>query len=77
MESSLDMAKEPLFSLQTTLQENYLELTPDAKFVRWTRDHPRHPRNWSTIRKTYDTILIFFLDLIVYEPPPEKKIFPS
>lgn len=48
------------------LQEHSLELTPDGRYVRWLRDHPKHPRNWSFPRKAYDLILICVLDLFVY-----------
>lgn len=48
------------------LHEHSLELTPDGKYVRWLRDHPKHPRNWSGARKTYDLILLCLLDLFMY-----------
>lgn len=70
MKSSLDLAVEPKFYLQEHLQEHlrdhYLELTPDGKFVRWLRENPKHPRNWPSLRKTYDIGLICLLDLFVY-----------
>ena len=31
-------------------------------FVRWAKNNPDHPRNWSFGRKCYDTSLIIFLD---------------
>ncbi|KAJ5333636.1 Major facilitator superfamily domain general substrate transporter [Penicillium brevicompactum] len=56
---------EPKSSALVLLQEHSLELTPDGKYVRWLRDHPKHPRNWSTPRKTYDIIVICLLDLFI------------
>lgn len=50
-------------SVQSVLEEYELELTADGKHVRWSASNRRHPRNWSTSRKIYDTTLITFLDL--------------
>jgi hypothetical protein len=73
MKSPLDVAVEPRFYLQEQMQEHlrdhYLELTPDTKFVRWLRDNPKHPRNWPTNRKIYDTALVCLLDLVMYGCP--------
>lgn len=49
------------------LHEHSLELTPDGKYVRWLRDHPKHPRNWPGARKTYDMVLVCLLDLFMYD----------
>ncbi|KAM0251905.1 hypothetical protein ACHAQJ_007967 [Trichoderma viride] len=38
-----------------------LTLSSDG-FVRWGKNNPDHPRNWSFARKAYDTSLIIFLD---------------
>lgn len=57
---------EPETSVIELLHDHFLELTPDGKYVRWLRDHPRHPRNWSSLRKTYDVALICLLDLFMY-----------
>jgi hypothetical protein len=54
-------------TIQGLLYQNSLELTPDGKNVRWVRDHPKHPRNWSGIRKTYDLIIVCLLDLFMYD----------
>ncbi|CAI7597405.1 unnamed protein product [Penicillium glandicola] len=56
---------EPKASVIELLHEHYLELTTDGNYVRWLRDHPRHPRNWSGVRKTYDIVLICLLDLFI------------
>ncbi|KAL4909128.1 hypothetical protein BDW74DRAFT_174340 [Aspergillus multicolor] len=49
--------------LQTVLHEHGLELTPDGEYVRWATSNQNHPRNWSAVRKVYDSSLIIFLDL--------------
>lgn len=58
--------EETKFSLHEHLRKHYFELTPDGSFVRWLRENPKHPRNWSVLRKTYDTGLICALDLFMY-----------
>ncbi|KAJ5130459.1 uncharacterized protein N7515_006498 [Penicillium bovifimosum] len=63
--SESSISTEPKASILELLHEHYLELTPDGRYVRWLRDHPRHPRNWSGLRKGYDIILICLLDLII------------
>ncbi|KAJ6083026.1 hypothetical protein N7467_007161 [Penicillium canescens] len=62
---SPESTDEPKPSIQGLLYQNSLELTPDGKYVRWVRDHPRHPRNWSGFRKAYDIILVCLLDLFI------------
>jgi hypothetical protein len=44
------------------LDELGLRLVEDG-FVKWKTDSSAHPRNWSTSRKIFDTMLIFLLDL--------------
>ena len=58
---------EPEASAVELLKDHFLELTPDGRYVRWLGDHPRHPRNWSGLRKTYDIALICLLDLFMYD----------
>lgn len=66
MKSTLvDITDEPKFSLRKQLREERLELTLDGCFVRWMRDNPKCPRNWSTARKIYDAGLVCTLDLFV------------
>ncbi|KAF7719750.1 MFS-type transporter [Penicillium ucsense] len=62
---SLEKAEQLENSLQDYLQGHKLELTCDRKFIRWGRDNPKHPRNWSKIRKLFDTSVICALDLFV------------
>jgi len=73
MKSSFDISVEPKFYLQEQMQErlrdHYLELTPDTKFVRWLRENPKHPRNWTMNRKIYDIGLVCLLDLVMYNRP--------
>jgi hypothetical protein len=64
---SPESTDEPKPSIQGLLYLHCLELTPDGKYVRWVRDHPRHPRNWSGFRKAYDIILVCLLDLFMYD----------
>ncbi|KAJ5918752.1 hypothetical protein N7454_009896 [Penicillium verhagenii] len=66
MKSTLvDIMDEPKFSLRKQLREHHLELTSDGRFVRWMRDNPKNPRNWSIFRKTYDAGLVCILDLFI------------
>lgn len=53
------------------LFEQGLDYTPDGRFVCWGRGNKRHPRNWRSVRKIYDTTLILFLDFFVYVDPVE------
>ncbi|KAJ5887813.1 hypothetical protein N7495_007854 [Penicillium taxi] len=62
----VDAEDELKFPLQNHLRnEHHLEITKDGKFVRWYRENPKHPRNWSTSRKIYDVGLVCLLDLII------------
>ncbi|KAJ5577672.1 uncharacterized protein N7459_006636 [Penicillium hispanicum] len=69
MKSSTDLTDEPKFLLQESLreylQDHYLELTPNGKFVRWHSENPKHPRNWSFTRKVFDVGLVCILDLFI------------
>ncbi|KAI9643520.1 hypothetical protein NHQ30_008139 [Ciborinia camelliae] len=57
----------PFFEIASTqslawyLEKYGLEMG-DTNYVRWTKTNPRHPRNWSSWRKTYDFGLHIFLD---------------
>ncbi|KAF2677839.1 MFS multidrug transporter [Lentithecium fluviatile CBS 122367] len=48
---------------QQLLESFSLEFTPDGGHVRWSASNHRHPRNWSTIRKSFDISIVIFLDL--------------
>ncbi|EFE34070.1 uncharacterized protein ARB_07021 [Trichophyton benhamiae CBS 112371] len=50
-------------NLQALLEEHGLEYTPDGEHIRWLASNPKHPRNWSMLRKIYDSGLIIILDL--------------
>ncbi|KAJ5950779.1 uncharacterized protein N7479_009192 [Penicillium vulpinum] len=50
-------------NIQSLLDENGLEYTPDGEFIRWSASNKHHPRNWPIARKIYDSSLIIFLDL--------------
>lgn len=39
-----------------------LEIDPGSGYIRWRKDSRDHPRNWSALRKTYDTSLVMFLE---------------
>lgn len=43
-----------------------LEIDPETAYIRWRKDSKDHPRNWSTLRKTYDTSLVMFLEFYTY-----------
>ncbi|KAK1139226.1 hypothetical protein N8T08_001156 [Aspergillus melleus] len=45
--------------------EHGLDFTADGRHVCWGHDNKKHPRNWGTARKLYDTSLILFLDFFV------------
>ncbi|OGM47176.1 MFS multidrug transporter [Aspergillus bombycis] len=47
------------------LADHHLEQTPDGQYIRWHRDNPLHPRNWSILRKCFDTGLILLLDFFL------------
>lgn len=53
-------------SLQSSLEDLSLEFTTDRKFIRWANANPRHPRNWTTNRKVYDTAIIIWLEFFTY-----------
>ncbi|KAJ5760522.1 hypothetical protein N7520_007678 [Penicillium odoratum] len=66
MKSTLvEYIDEPKFSLRKQLREHHLELTLDGSFVRWGKNNPKYPRNWSAPRKTYDAGIVCLLDLFV------------
>lgn len=62
----LVLPDESKISLQKELQKHHLELTSDGNAVRWNRDNPKFPRNWSQMRKVYDIGVICLLDLFMY-----------
>ncbi|KAJ5625768.1 hypothetical protein N7510_002077 [Penicillium lagena] len=64
LNSSL-LDSEPKTFVRKHLQDHNLELTVDGQFVRWQRDNPKHPRNWTVRRKCYDMGLICLLDLFI------------
>lgn len=35
-------------------------------FIGWERNSEEHPRNWTTRRKIYDTVLIILLEFYTY-----------
>ncbi|KAL4963144.1 major facilitator superfamily domain-containing protein [Aspergillus stella-maris] len=39
-----------------------LEKDPESGYVRWRRDSKDHPRNWSPMRKAYDTSLVMLFE---------------
>ncbi|KAE8146064.1 subtilisin-like protein [Aspergillus avenaceus] len=49
--------------LEQHLRQYGLQVAPGGFYIHWARDNERHPRNWSILRKTYDTSLIIFLEL--------------
>jgi hypothetical protein len=65
--------EDPKASAIELLRDHFLELTPDGKYVRWLRDHPRHPRNWSGLRKSYDIVLICLLDLFMCDSTTSQR----
>lgn len=55
-------------SIQSLLDTRGLEFTADRQRIRWSVANKKHPRNWPTSRKIYDTGLVIFLDLFTYSP---------
>ncbi|KAK6832515.1 Major Facilitator Superfamily protein [Aspergillus parasiticus SU-1] len=49
--------------LEPHLRQYGLEFATDGFHIRWAKGNQRHPRNWSIVRKAYDTSLIIFLEL--------------
>ncbi|KAK7976680.1 S-adenosyl-L-methionine-dependent methyltransferase [Apiospora arundinis] len=47
------------------LHAHGLERGPDG-LIRWRRDSPDHPRNWSSCRKVFDITVIIFFEFFVY-----------
>lgn len=52
--------------LEPHLRQYGLEFAADGFHIRWAKGNQRHPRNWSIVRKAYDTSLIIFLELFTY-----------
>ncbi|KAL4936249.1 hypothetical protein BDV06DRAFT_205411 [Aspergillus oleicola] len=44
------------------LAQHGLEMDPESGYVRWKRDSRDHPRNWSAMRKAYDTSLVMLFE---------------
>ncbi|KAL4878795.1 major facilitator superfamily domain-containing protein [Aspergillus karnatakaensis] len=44
------------------LARHGLRLDAQTGHIRWLNDSKDHPRNWTTLRKTYDTSLVMFLE---------------
>ncbi|KAK6209390.1 hypothetical protein LQW54_006243 [Pestalotiopsis sp. IQ-011] len=49
--------------LKTRLAEHGLVINHDG-FVRWHNDNPKHPRNWSSKAKAFNTVVILLLEFI-------------
>ncbi|KAE8152372.1 MFS general substrate transporter [Aspergillus avenaceus] len=57
----------PRVSLDYALEAQGLELKSNEKdIVRWSATNPRHPRNWSPLRKAYDITIIILLEFYTY-----------
>ncbi|KAE8349339.1 subtilisin-like protein [Aspergillus coremiiformis] len=52
--------------LEPYLRQFGLQIAADGVHIRWAKGNQRHPRNWSIVRKAYDTSLIIFLELFTY-----------
>ncbi|PKY02548.1 MFS general substrate transporter [Aspergillus campestris IBT 28561] len=54
-------------ALQYALEDQGLERTGDEKnLVRWATTNPKHPKNWSPLRKAYDVTIIILLEFYTY-----------
>jgi hypothetical protein len=47
--------------LKDELQQQGLHLT-ESGYATWSKEHGEYPRNWSTARKTYDIVVVLFLE---------------
>lgn len=61
-------AKNSIDELRANFESYGLELIEDG-YIQWNKRCPAHPRNWTLWRKTYNTGVIFFLELITYLRP--------
>jgi hypothetical protein len=52
-----------LDEIRNTFKSHGLELGEDGQIV-WETSNPGHPRNWNLWKKTYNTVLILFLELV-------------
>ncbi|KAB8068161.1 major facilitator superfamily domain-containing protein [Aspergillus leporis] len=62
-ETSMSQLETDKDILDSHLRQFGLQVAADGVHLRWARGNPRHPRNWSILRKAYDTSLIIFLEL--------------
>jgi hypothetical protein len=53
--------------LQEQLRFHGLEYSDDKEHLQWPANDASHPRNWSTKRKTLDSVIIILLDLATYD----------
>lgn len=51
-----------------------LEFTPDGKHVRWSPGNTKHPRNWSSARKAFNSSVVIFLDFFTYVSYPLRQL---
>jgi hypothetical protein len=65
-ETSMSQLETDKDILDSHLRQFGLQVAADGVHLRWARGNPRHPRNWSILRKAYDTSLIIFLELFTY-----------
>lgn len=49
----------------TALNAAGLELNPQGA-IRWGKDNPAHPRNWSPWLKAYSSAVILILEFVTY-----------
>ena len=47
------------------VQNHGLEVN-EENHIRWQKQNPKHPRNWSGKRKAFNTVVILLLEFITY-----------
>lgn len=63
LEKDVEIRVEPLETSDSETINGLGVWLDEDGFIRWKSNPLDHPRNWTFYRKTFDTILIFMLDL--------------
>lgn len=61
--SSLNQNEIPTDAFIHSIKAHGLTLN-EAQYLRWDNSNPKHPRNWTGTRKTYNSTVILLLEFI-------------